>query len=294
MRSGFVSLIGRSNVGKSTLINQLVSHKIAITSNKPQTTRNIIQGVYNEPDCQIVFVDTPGIHKPMNKLGKMLNKQSSALIHDVDAILFLVDASVPLGPGDKFIIEKLKGNDIPVILVLNKIDKINNEQLLFKINEYKDLYEFADIVPVSALANDNVEHLIKVIKKYLIDEVRYFDEDTITSNSKYFMISEFVREQLMNFMNEEIPHSIACVTSSFEEKQNIANIIVDIIVDRDSLKKIVIGHNGSVLKRVGSEARKDIEEMLGKKVFLELYVKTVKNWRDKEKYLKELGFDEYE
>ena len=237
MRSGFVSLIGRSNVGKSTLINQLVSHKIAITSNKPQTTRNIIQGVYNEPDCQIVFVDTPGIHKPMNKLGKMLNKQSSALIHDVDAILFLVDASVPLGPGDKFIIEKLKGNDIPVILVLNKIDKINNEQLLFKINEYKDLYEFADIVPVSALANDNVEHLIKVIKKYLIDEVRYFDEDTITSNSKYFMISEFVREQLMNFMNEEIPHSIACVTSSFEEKQNIANIIVDIIVDRDSLKK---------------------------------------------------------
>lgn len=294
MRSGFVSLIGRSNVGKSTLINQLVSHKIAITSNKPQTTRNIIQGVYNEPDCQIVFVDTPGIHKPMNKLGKMLNKQSSALIHDVDAILFLVDASVPLGPGDKFIIEKLKGNDIPVILVLNKIDKINNEQLLFKINEYKDLYEFADIVPVSALANDNVEHLIKVIKKYMIDEVRYFDEDTITSNSKYFMISEFVREQLMNFMNEEIPHSIACVTSSFEEKQNIANIIVDIIVDRDSLKKIVIGHNGSVLKRVGSEARKDIEEMLGKKVFLELYVKTVKNWRDKEKYLKELGFDEYE
>ncbi len=292
MISGFVSLIGRTNVGKSTLINQLVNHKIAITSNKPQTTRNVIQGVYNDNDCQIVFVDTPGIHKPQNKLGKMLNKQAGSLIHDVDVVLFLIDASENLGPGDRFVMERLKNSEIPVILVLNKIDKISNDQLLLKISEYKDLIEFADIVPVSALKNDNISHLIGVIKKYLTDKVRYFDEGVFTSNSNYFMISEFVREKLFNHMNEEIPHSIACVTSSFKESKGLIEIVVDIIVDRDSLKKIVIGKNGQVLKNVGIEARQDIEQLLGKKVYLELYVRTIKDWRDKEKYLKELGFIE--
>ena len=294
MKSGFVSLIGRSNVGKSTLINQLVSHKIAITSNKSQTTRNIIQGVYNDKETQIVFIDTPGIHKPINKLGKIMNKQSSAFIHDVDVIYFLVDASVPYGKGDQFIIDKLKDNDIPIILVLNKIDKISNEEIIKKINEYKDLLNFTEIIPVSAIANDNIDHLIEITKKYLTDEVKYFDDETVTSNSKYFMISEFVREQLLRNMNEEIPHSIACVTTSFEETSDLAKIGVDIIVDRDPLKKIVIGKNGNVLKTIGIEARKIIEEMLGKKVYLELYVKTIKNWRDKEKQLKELGFNEYE
>ena len=293
MKSGFVSLIGRTNVGKSTLINQLVNHKIAITSNKPQTTRNIIQGIYNDSDCQIVFVDTPGIHKPQNKLGKVLNKQANSLINDVDAVLFLIDASEALGHGDHFVMEKLKNSEIPVILVLNKIDKISDEQLFLKINEYKDLIPFADIVPVSALNRDNIDRLIAVIKKYLVDETRYFEEGVVTSNSNYFMVSEFVREKLMNHMNEEIPHSIACVTTRFEEKKGIAEILVEIIVDRDSLKKIVIGKNGQVLKTVGSEARQDMEELLGKKVFLELYVKTIKDWRDKEKYLKELGYEEY-
>ena len=294
MRSGFVSLIGRPNVGKSTLLNAVVEHKVAITSNKAQTTRNIIQAVYNDEDSQIVFVDTPGIHKPKEKLGKVLNKQSYSLMHDVDAILFVIDASTGLGPGDKKIIEYLKGNKTPVILVMNKIDRINNEKLIMMINQYKDLLEFADIVPVSAMKFDNIETLIDVIKKYLTDNVKYYDDDTITSVSKYFMISELVREKLLHLTIEEVPHSLTCLTTNFEEKKDIININVDIIVDRDAIKKIIIGKQGARLKKVGMLARQDIEELLGKKVYLELYVKTIKNWRDKDKYINEFGFNETE
>lgn len=294
MKSGFVSLIGRPNVGKSTLLNSLINAKVAITSDKAQTTRNIIQGVYNEEDTQIVFVDTPGIHKPQSKLGKILNKQTFALTKDVDAILFVVDASVSLGKGDKFIIESLKKSEIPVILVLNKIDKIEENQILLMIEAYKDLYPFADIVPISGLKYDNIDCLVKVIKKYLKDTVKYFPDDIVTSNSIYFMISEFVREKLLEVTIEEVPHSITCVTSQYEDKGDIVHITVDIIVDRDSIKKIVIGKKGERLKNVGIMARKDIEEMLGKKVYLELYVKTIKNWREKEKLLHELGFNEFE
>lgn len=294
MRSGFVSLIGRPNVGKSTLLNAIVEHKVAITSNKAQTTRNIIQAVYNDDDSQIVFVDTPGIHKPKEKLGKFLNKQSYSLMHDVDAILFVIDASTGLGPGDKKIIEDLKGNKTPVILVMNKIDRINNEQLMMMINQYKDLLNFADIVPVSAMKFDNIETLINVIKKYLTDNVKYYDDNVITSCSKYFMISELVREKLLHLTIEEVPHSLTCITTNFEEKKDIININVDIIVDRDAIKKIIIGKQGARLKKVGTLARADIEELLGKKVYLELYVKTIKNWRDKEKYINEFGFNETE
>ncbi len=294
MRSGFVSLIGRPNVGKSTLLNAIVEHKVAITSNKAQTTRNIIQAVYNDDNSQIVFVDTPGIHKPKEKLGKFLNKQSYSLMHDVDAILFVIDASTGLGPGDKKIIEDLKGNKTPVILVMNKIDRINNEQLMMMINQYKDLLNFADIVPVSAMKFDNIETLINVIKKYLTDNVKYYDDNVITSCSKYFMISELVREKLLHLTIEEVPHSLTCITTNFEEKKDIININVDIIVDRDAIKKIIIGKQGARLKKVGTLARADIEELLGKKVYLELYVKTIKNWRDKEKYINEFGFNETE
>ena len=294
MKSGFVSLIGRPNVGKSTLLNSLINAKIAITSNKAQTTRNIIQGFYNENDTQIVFIDTPGIHKPETKLGKILNKQSYSLMRDVDAILFVVDTSVPLGGGDKFILESLKNANAPVILVLNKIDKISDEQLLLTIEAYKDLFPFADVVPTSGLKKDNIESLIKVIKKYLNDNVKYFDESVLTSNSIHFMISELVREKLLNLTIEEVPHSITCVTTAYEEKKDIINISVDIIVDRDSIKKIVIGKKGARLKEVGSLARKDMEDMLGKKVYLELYVKTIKKWREKDKLLHELGFNEFE
>lgn len=294
MKSGFVSLIGRPNVGKSTLLNSLIQAKVAITSDKAQTTRNIIQGVYHEKDTQIVFVDTPGIHKPQNKLGKILNKESFALTKDVDVVLFVVDASLALGAGDKHIIECLKSSNIPVILVLNKIDKISENQILLMIESYKDLYPFAEIVPVSGLKSDNLEVLIKVIKKYLKDDVPYFSEDIITSSSVSFMASEFVREKLLQLTSEEIPHSITCVTTSFVEKDDIVEIAVDIIVDRDSIKKIVIGKKGERLKQVGTLARKDMEEMLGKKVYLELYVKTIKKWREKEKLLQELGFNEFE
>ncbi len=292
MKSGFVSLIGRPNVGKSTLLNTLINQKIAITSNKPQTTRNIIQGIYNEEGYQIVFIDTPGIHKPINKLGKILNKEAQSLTKDVDCILFVVDAEDGIGTGDKKIMDQLKGSGCPVILILNKIDKISKDDIIKSINDYKDLFDFAEIIPVSALKQENIKELIETIKKYLTDNMRYFDDDMITSSSISFMSSELVREKLLRMTEQEIPHSITCVTSKFEEKKDIINITVDIIVDRDPIKKIVIGKNGSLLKAVGIEARKDIESLLGKQVYLELYVKTIKNWRDKERYFKELGFNE--
>ena len=292
MKSGFVSIIGRPNVGKSTLLNTLINEKVAITSKVSGTTRNVIQGIYNESDYQIVFLDTPGIIRPMNKLGKITNKQAMSLVKDIDCLLFVVDASTGLGKGDMFIMDVLKKSDSPVILVLNKIDKISDEDILYNITEYKDLYPFAEIVPVSALTKDNIKRLIDVIKKYLKDDVKYFPEGMKTSNSKYFMISEIVREKLFDVTVEEIPHSLTCHTSLYEEKKDIINIHVDIIVDRDTIKKIIIGKKGERLKDVGTRARVELEAMLGKKVYLELFVKTIKNWKDKERYIKELGFYE--
>ena len=291
MKSGFVSIIGRPNVGKSTLINTIINRKVAITSNVSGTTRNIIQGIYNDSDTQIVFVDTPGIHKPINRLGKVLNKEALALTKDVDLILFVVDVASGIGKGDMFILESLKNNDVPVILVLNKIDEITTEKLFKTIDEFKDIYPFVEVVPTSGLKNDNVDHLINVIKKYLHDEVKYFPDEYYTSSSMKFMASEIVREKLLQVTEDEIPHSITCITTLFEEKKDIVNISVDIIVDRDNIKRIIIGKNGSRLKTVGTLARTEIEsELVGKKVYLELFVKTIKNWKDKEKYLIELGF----
>ena len=290
MRSGFVSIIGRPNVGKSTLVNSIINKKVAITSDVAGTTRNIIQGIYNEPGYQIVFVDTPGIHKPINKLGRVLNKEALSLTKDVDLILFVVDVSAGIGRGDLFILETLKSSDVPVILVLNKIDEINNAKLLKIVDEYKDIDPFVEIVPTSGLTHDNIPHLIEVIKKYLRDEVQYFPEDYYTSSSLKFMVSEIVREKLLQVTEEEIPHSITCYTTLYEEKEILVNICVDIIVDRESIKKIIIGKNGSRLKQVGTISRMEIEELVGKKVYLELYVKAIKNWKEKEKYLIELGF----
>ncbi len=289
MKSGFVSIIGRPNTGKSTLLNTLVNNKIAIVSDVAGTTRNSIHGVYNDKDTQIVFVDTPGIHKPVDKLGKELNKEAYNSLDDIDVILFLVDASSGFGKGDKFIINALKNIEVPVILILNKIDKMNDEQIMSSINTYKDLYDFAEIIPISALKNDNVDRLIKVLKTYLNDNVKYYDDGIITNASKYFLASEFVREKILSLTNDEVPHSVTCVTTSYQEKTNIVNISVDIIVSRASLKKIIIGKHGSMLKEIGSRARVDIENRLGKQVYLELYVKTIENWRDKERYLKEFG-----
>ena len=291
MRSGFVSIIGRPNVGKSTLVNTIINRKVAITSDVSGTTRNIIQGIYNDVDSQIVFVDTPGIHKPINKLGKVLNKEALALTKDVDLMLFVVDVAGGIGKGDMYILDMLKASQLPVILVLNKIDEISQEKLFKIILEYKDIYPFVEVVPISALKNDNVKHLIEVIKNYLHDEVKYFPDEYYTSSSLKFMVSEIVREKLLHVTEDEVPHSITCYTTFFEEKKDIVNISVDIIVDRDNLKGMIIGKNGSRLKVVGTLARNEIEkELVDKKVYLELYVKTIKNWKEKEKYLLELGF----
>lgn len=294
MKSGFVSLVGRPNVGKSTLLNSIIGTKVAITSNKPQTTRNVIQGIYNEEDTQIIFVDTPGVHKPNHKLGKYLNKQVYSNIDDVDVILMLVDGSQELGSGDKYIIEKLKEKNIPVILVINKIDKLTHDEILLKIAEYKDLYEFSEIVPLSALKNNNVDELIKTIKNYLKDEIKYYEDNQITNKPLTFTIAEIVREKVFELTHEEVPHSLTCIVENIEKDKNSYHINVAIIVDRDSLKKIIIGNRGSKIKEAGIRARKELEILLNKKIYLELYVKTIKKWRDKEKYLQEFGFNDFE
>jgi GTP-binding protein Era len=289
MKSGFVSIIGRPNVGKSTLLNTIIGSKIAITSNKSQTTRNTIQGIYNEDDYQIIFVDTPGIHKPKTTMGKYLNKQAFFSLEDVSVILFLVDVTESLGKGDMFVIDKIKESNKPVILVLNKIDKIAKAKILPKIEEYMKVYNFDEVVPISAINNDNVKSLIDTIKKYMTDDIKYYDDGEITNVSREFIITEFVREKIFILTNEEVPHSVACIIESIKEKKDSYDIYVNIIVDRDNLKKIIIGHNGSMIKEIGTLARIDIEEYLGKKVYLNLFVKTIKDWRDKEAYLNELG-----
>ncbi len=290
MKSGFVSLIGRPNTGKSTLLNQIIKEKVAIISPKPQTTRNLVEGIYNEDDTQIIFVDTPGIHKPIDKLGVALNNQAYYSINDVDILLLVVDASVPYGKGDQFIIDKLSNVKKPVFLILNKIDKLSDEEILKKIDEYKNLYEFAEIIPVSALKNDNIDRLIKVLKEYLPDNVKYFMDGETTTAEMEFRLSEIVREKIFIHTNDEVPHSISCKLVGYEEKNNIAKIYIDIIVDRDSLRKIIIGSNGNMIKTIGHEARLDMEELLGMKVYLELYCKTIKKWREKEKFIKDLGY----
>lgn len=292
MKSGFVSVVGRPNVGKSTLINSIIGKKVAITSSKAQTTRNIIQGIYNEEDTQIVFVDTPGIHKPNSKLGKVLNNQAYYSMQDTDFIMFVVDTS-GLGRGDEFIINEIKKVNKPVILVINKIDTVSKEELIKIVSAYNELYDFADIVPISALKKNNIKELIKVLKKYLPDEVCYYGKNDITNRSIEFRIAEVVREKVFNQTKEEVPHSITCKTDSITRNNNSYNILVSIIVDRDSLKKIIIGARGEKLKKIGTSARIEIEQIIGKKVYLELFVKTVKKWREKEKYLDEYGFNDF-
>lgn len=294
MKSGFVGLIGRPNVGKSTLMNQIVGKKVAITSSKPQTTRNLIEGIYYGKDVQIVFVDTPGIHKPNHKLGTYLNKGAYYTINDVDIVLFLVDVTEKLGKGDLFVLEKLKDLKKPVILVLNKIDRIEKLKILPKIAEYKDLYNFQEIVPLSAYKGTNVETLITVLKKYLPDKIEYYSNGEVTNRPVSFLLAEMIREKVFELTEKEVPHSLTCQIEAIETSKTSYHIIASIIVDRDSLKKIVIGASGAKIKEIGLRARKDMEEFLGKKVYLELTVKTIKKWRDKEKYLTEFGFNDFE
>lgn len=290
LKSGFVSLVGRPNVGKSTLLNSLVGYKIAITSDKAQTTRNSIQGIYNDDDSQIVFVDTPGIHKPKHKLGRRLNEEAYYSIDDVDIILFLMDVTMPFGKGDNFVLDKIKQAKKPTFLILNKVDKIKKDHLLKLILKYKDIYDFKEIIPISALKKDNVTELINTLKKYLPDNVKYFPDEELTNTTIEFRAAELIREKVLRLTDEEVPHAVTCVVERYEDKKDKAIITATIIVERDSLKSIIIGKQGKMLKNIGSKARQDIEKMVGKKVYLDLFVKTIKNWRDKEKYLRELGF----
>ena len=290
MKCGFVSLVGRPNVGKSSLLNQILGMKLAITSNVSGTTRNAIQGIYNDDDSQIIFVDTPGIHKPSNKLGNLMNKRAYNNTDGVDVILFLVDISKGFGKGDQFILDRIKDKEIPIFLLLNKIDLVKNkEQLLSDINKLKELHDFAEIIPISATKNDNVDLLISCIKKQLDEQERIYSEEELTNVTTRFIMAEFVREKVLELTHDEIPHTVTCYVENYEEDDKVVHIQVLIVVDRDNIKKIIIGKQGSMLKEIGTRARYDMEKFLGKKVFLETYVKTLKNWRDQEKYFVELG-----
>lgn len=293
MRSGFVSIVGRPNVGKSTLLNNLLNRKVSIMSDKAGTTRNIIYGVYNDEETQIVFVDTPGIGKANNKLNLTLNKKAyGAFLNDI--VLFIVDIASGFGKNDEKILNKLKEDNKKVILVLNKIDKIKKEKLFEEILNLKDLYAFLDIVPVSGLKGNNKEELLKVIKKYLPDDIKYFEDDTVTNVDESFMIGEIIREKALLLTKEEVPHALTTLVENIEFKKDSAYINALIIVDRQNLKGIIIGKNGSMLKKIGSLARPEIEKLLGKKVYLEIYVKTIENWKEKEglfEYLKILEKD---
>ena len=293
MKSGFIGLVGRPNVGKSTLVNAMVGRKVAIISDKPQTTRNIIQGIRTDDDSQMVFVDTPGIHKPKNRLGRVLNKEAYFTINDVDIILLLVDITESLGKGDKFVLNVLGNVKKPVILVINKIDKLPKEEILKKIDEYKDLYNFDEIVPISATKMDNVDRLIDILKSKLTDNIKYYDEEMYTDKSINFIISELIREKILKLTYDEIPHSVSVIVDEMKEEKDKANIMATIVVDREGVKKIIVGKNGTMIKEIGTSARIDIEELLGKKVYLDLFVKVIPKWRDQVKFLNEVGFKDF-
>ena len=291
MKSGFVSIVGRPNVGKSTLLNKLLNQKIAITSDKVGTTRNTIYGIYNDEDSQIVFVDTPGINKATSKLGEVLNNKAYSSF-DNDLVLFLVDIASGFGPNDNRILNRLKEDNKDVILVLTKVDKIKKDKLYDVIIKLKDLYNFLDIVPISSIKGINTTELIEVIKKYLKDDVKYFDDDVITNVSEKFLVGEIIREKILILTKEEVPHAVTCIVENMEFKKDKCYINACIVVDRDNLKGIIIGKNGQMLKKVGTMAREEIEVLLGKKVYLELFVKVIENWRQKPNLFEELGISE--
>ncbi|MGX5360903.1 GTPase Era [Bacillus cereus] len=295
-KSGFVSIIGRPNVGKSTFLNRIIGQKIAIMSDKPQTTRNKIQGVYTENDAQVIFIDTPGIHKPKHKLGDFMVKMAQTTLKEVDIVLFMVNAVEGFGRGEEFIIEKLKETKQPVFLVINKIDQLHPEQLLELIDQYRKLHEFAEIVPISALDGNNVDALIGTIKKYLPEGPQYYPENQVTDHPERFIIAELIREKVLHLTREEVPHSVAVVIDAIQKRGGGAVYInATIVVERASQKGIIIGKQGKMLKEVGKRARFDIEALLGSKVFLEVWVKVQKDWRNKMSQLRDLGFreDEY-
>ena len=293
-KSGFVTLIGRPNVGKSTLMNYLIGQKIAITSNKPQTTRNRIQTVLTTDEGQIVFVDTPGIHKAKNKLGEYMVNVAEKTLNEVDVVLWLVEPTTFIGAGEQHIAKQLQRVKTPVILVINKVDSVKREEILPAIAAYKDIYDFADIVPVSARSGDNTDELLRVIMKYLPYGPQFYDEDTVTDQPERQIVAELIREKALHSLQDEIPHGIAVAIDRMKMQNKVMHIDATIICERDSHKGIIIGKQGSMLKKIGSTARYEIERMLDCKVNLKLWVKVKKDWRDSEFLMKNFGYQEEE
>lgn len=293
LKSGFVSLIGRPNVGKSTLMNTIIGQKIAITSNKPQTTRNRIQTVYTCDEGQIVFLDTPGIHKAKNKLGEYMVEVAESTLREVDAVLWLVEPTDYIGAGEQHIATQLKSVKIPVILVINKVDTIKKEEILKVIDNYRKIYDFAEIVPVSALKNTNTDDLVATILKYLPYGPMYYDEDTVTDQPMRQIVAELIREKALKCLDEEIPHGIAVYIDQMKERPNgkIVDIDATIVCERDSHKGIVIGKQGAMLKKIGTAARYEIEKMMEQQINLKLWVKVRKEWRDSDTQMKNFGYD---
>ncbi|MFD2630860.1 GTPase Era [Oceanobacillus kapialis] len=295
-KSGFVAIIGRPNVGKSTFMNRVIGQKIAIMSDKAQTTRNKIQGVLTQDDSQIVFIDTPGIHKPKHRLGDFMVKTAENTLNEVDAILFMINAKEGYGRGDQYILDLLQNVNRPVYLVINKIDLIHPDDLFPLIEQYKDKLEFQEVIPISALEGNNVTHLLDVLKAKLPEGPQYYPEDQVTDHPERFVITELIREKVLQLTREEIPHSIAVVMENMEKRDNNSLYIqATIVTERKTQKGILIGKQGSMLKNIGKYARQDIEALLGSKIYLELWVKVKKDWRNKQNQLHEYGFrsDEY-
>jgi len=294
-RSGFVAIVGRPNVGKSTLMNRMVGQKVAIMSDKPQTTRNRIHGVVTSDEGQIIFIDTPGIHKPKHKLGEHMVKIAVQTLSEVEAVLFLVDATMPKGAGDQFIIEILqKVKDTPVFLLINKVDLIEKESLFEIINSYKDTYPFAEIIPISAMAGDNVETLLQRVTDLLPEGPYYYPPEMVTDHPERFIVAELIREKVLHLTREEVPHSVAVEVEQMQlnDAKNTLIIHAAIYTERDSQKGIIIGKQGALLKKVGQRARVDIENLMGSKVYLELWVKVKEDWRNREHMLRNFGFTE--
>lgn len=280
-RSGFVSIIGRPNVGKSTLMNRIIGEKITIVSDKAQTTRNRVEGIHTTDKEQIVFIDTPGIHKPKHQLGQYMVQSALSTLNEVDIVLFMINVSEKMGPGDRFIMERLKDIKSPVFLVMNQIDKVHPDELLPMIEAYQAEVEFDEVIPVSALDGNNVDRLLEVISGYLKEGPQYYPTDQISDHPEYFIVQEFIREKVLELTREEIPHSVAVKTESMEKIENdMIEVQATIFIERSSQKGIIIGKRGSMLKEIGTRARKDIENLLGSKVYLELWVKVKDDWRN--------------
>ncbi|HDV6056790.1 TPA: GTPase Era [Staphylococcus pseudintermedius] len=294
-KSGFVTIIGRPNVGKSTFVNRVIGHKIAIMSDKAQTTRNKIQGVMTQQDAQIVFLDTPGIHKPKHKLGDYMMKVAKNTLSEIDAVMFMVNVNEEIGRGDEYIMEMLKTVKTPVFLVLNKIDLVHPDALMPRIEQYQRYMDFAEIIPISALEGHNVDHFINVLKSYLPEGPQYYPDRQISDHPEQFVVSELIREKILQTTSEEIPHAIGVnVERMTQESEDRVHIEAVIYVERDSQKGIVIGKGGKKLKEVGKRARLDIEHLLGSKVYLDLWVKVQKDWRNKSSFIKQMGYVEDE